>query len=51
MNIAKLTLQHVSVGREGVVAQRVLALCFGRVCVIKLAVDWESSRAVCMASC
>ena len=53
MNIAELTLQHVSVGYEVVVAQRAPALCFGRVgvCVIKLDVDWESSRAVCMASC
>ena len=39
VNIAELTLQHVSVGCEGVVAQRALALCFGRVCVIKLDVD------------
>ena len=53
LNIAELTLQHVSVGYEGVVAQRAPALCFGRVgvCVIKLDVDWESSRAVCVASC
>ena len=51
LNIAELTLQHVSVGYEVVVAQRAPALCCGRVCVIKLDVDWESSRAVCMASC
>ncbi len=39
VNIAELTLQHVSVGCEGVVAQRASALCFGRVGVIKLDVD------------
>ena len=38
-NIAELTLQHVSVGYEGGVAQRAPASCFGRVCVIKLDVD------------